>query len=336
MADPAAKRKGLFVIPQDNYDSLYALGAAEAVAEAVDLVAERQDRETVIADCPQLADVEMLFTGWGAPAIDASFLAAAPNLKIVFYGAGSIRSTATNAMWDRGVRICSAWSANAVPVVEYTLAQILLGLKLTWHFARSLRSKGKWDRSLSVPGGFGSTVGIISLGQIGRGVCEQLKRFDVNVIAYDPYAAATDAGELGVQLASLEDVFARSDVVSLHSPNLPETKGIITGAHLASMKPYATFINAARGAIVREDEMIAVLQSRPDLMAVLDVTDPEPPVNDSPLWTLANVVLTPHIAGSMGPERARMGWLMVEELRRYLAGEPLQHEVTREQFQTMA
>jgi len=221
-------------------------------------------------------------------------------------------------------------------VAAYTLGQVLLALKLTWHYARSVRRDGRWEHSLPVFGGCGSTVGIISLGRIGRRVCELLKPFDVNVIAHDPFVDAKSAEDLDAELVSLAELFARADVVSLHAPNLPETKGMVTGEHLSAMKKYATFINTARGAIVREGEMLDVLRSRPDLMAVLDVTDPEPPAPDSPLWELDNVVLTPHIAGSLGPECARMGWMMVGEMKHYLAGEPLEHEITRRQAEKLA
>ena len=96
------------------------------------------------------------------------------------------------------------------------------------------------------------------------------------------------------------------------------------------MKPYSTFINTSRGAVIRENEMIEVLRQRPDLWAVLDVTYPEPPPPDSPLYTLPNVLLTPHIAGSMGEECRRQGRYMIEELERYLAGQPLSWAVTKE------
>ncbi|MEZ4637911.1 MAG: NAD(P)-dependent oxidoreductase [Caldilineaceae bacterium] len=121
-----------------------------------------------------------------------------------------------------------------------------------------------------------------------------------------------------MELCSLEDVFRRADVVSLHAPWLDETVGLLHGHHFAAMKQDATFINTACGAIVREDEMIAVLQDRPDLWAILDVTYPEPPVPGSPLYTLPNVVLTPHIAGSLNNECRRMGRLTVEELRKFV------------------
>jgi len=336
MTAAASQPRSLFVLSQDNLQKLYGQGAAEAIAERVDLVADRQDPDGVVERCPQLAEAELLFTGWGGPKLDSAFLAAATSLKVVFYGAGSVRGVVTDAMWERGVRIVSAWAANAVPVAEYALAQILLALKLGWHYARGVCGDRRWEHSLPSPGAYGSTVGLVSLGQIGRRVCEHLQHFELNVIAHDPFVSAAEAEALGVELADLANVFRRADVVSLHAPNLPEIEGLITGELLASMKPYATFINTARGAIVREDEMIAVLQQRPDLMAVLDVTHPEPPEADSPLWTLANVVLTPHIAGSLGSECARMGWLMVAELDRCLSGQPFEHEITRDQAGTLA
>jgi phosphoglycerate dehydrogenase-like enzyme len=138
------------------------------------------------------------------------------------------------------------------------------------------------------------------------------------------------AAELGVELVDLDRLFAEADVVSLHTPWLPETEGLIAGRHFERLRPGATFINTARGAVVREPEMTAVLQRRPEVYAVLDVTWPEPPAAGSPLYTLPNVFLTPHMAGSMGPECRRMGRFMADELGRYLRGDSLLGEVTRE------
>ncbi|MCB0061353.1 MAG: hydroxyacid dehydrogenase [Caldilineaceae bacterium] len=221
-------------------------------------------------------------------------------------------------------------------MAEFTLAQILLCLKKTWQHALAIKAAGRYPTRMTVPGGYGSTVGIISLGMIGRMVCEHLQRFDLNVIAYDPFVTADAATALGATLVTLEELFQQADVVSLHTPWLDETVGMITGAHLAAMKEGATFLNTARGAIVREAEMIAVLQQRPDLLAVLDVTYPEPPAAGSPLYTLPNVILTPHIAGSMDTECRRMGQIVVEELKRYLAGEPLQWAISQAQAMVMA
>jgi phosphoglycerate dehydrogenase-like enzyme len=278
----------------------------------------------------------VILSGWGAPEMDGAFLEAAPELRLVLYGAGSIRRLATPALWERGIRITSAYAANAVPVSEYALAAILFSLKRGWHFAFSARRDRALPEQSQVPGAYGSTVGLVSLGMVGRLVRERLRTFDLRVVAHDPYVKSEEARLLDVDLVSLEDLFASSEVVSLHAPLLPETEGMILGSHLASMKRNATLINTSRGAIVRETEMVEVLKERPDLWAVLDVTHPEPPEPGSRLYDLPNVVLTPHVAGSLGSECRRMGRLVVDELRRYVAGEPLQHEITRERAALMA
>jgi phosphoglycerate dehydrogenase-like enzyme len=142
--------------------------------------------------------------------------------------------------------------------------------------------------------------------------------------------------ELAVSSMDLPTMFSECDVVSLHAPLIPATTGMITGELLARMKPGATFINTGRGALVKEEEMCEVLRQRPDLQAVLDVTYPDPPEANSPLKTLPNVFLTPHIAGSLGPECRRMGRMMMEEFQRFLAGQPLIHAVSREVAATRA
>lgn len=330
------KPKGLFVLPENFYDLIYGPDERRDIAALADIFAPRQDTAVLAQNPAALTEAEVIFSGWGAPHMDAAFLAAATKLKAVFYGAGSIKGMVSDAFWARGIVVSSAFAANAVPVAEYTLGQILFALKLGWRNVRRLQQgRPYWERP-RVPGAYGSTVGIVSLGMIGRLVCEHLKRFDLKVIAYDPFVKPADAAALGAELCPLAEVFSRSEVVSLHTPWLKETEGLITGELLASMKPDATFINTARGAVVREDEMIAVLRNRPDLQAVLDVTHPEPPAADSPLYTLPNVTMTPHIAGSMDNECRRMGRYMVQEFQRYLKGEPLRWSISRRQAAVMA
>lgn len=327
--------KGLFILPEENYQLIYSPEQVARIQELVDIYMPRQNPDMVLKNLELLWEAELVFTGWGSLEYTAEILDAAPALKMIFYGAGSIRGTVTDASWDRGVRITSSWAANAVPVVEYTLAQIFLCLKQAYQHAARYRQERRWLR-MPVAGGYGSTVGLISLGMIGRMVAERLKSSDLKVIAYDPFASPSDAEKLGVELVPLDEVFKRADVVSLHTPWLESTTGMIRGEHLAMMKKGATFINTSRGAIVREAEMADVLLHRPDLFAVLDVTWPEPAAPDSPLFTLENVFLTPHIAGSMSRECYRMGQIMVDELERYLQGKPLLYEITRERAAIMA
>ncbi|MBX3054531.1 MAG: hydroxyacid dehydrogenase [Caldilineaceae bacterium] len=330
------KPRAIYLLRPDALPNIYGPEQQAALAELVEFVAPPQNSQSVQENPSVLADVELIFSGWGMSEMNETFLAQAPNLKALFYGAGSVKKVVTDASWARGMRVTSAYGANAVTVSHYTLAQVIFSLKRGWHYTRAIRESGGWMRKSHIPGTYGSTVGLISLGQVGRRVAELLKILDVHVVAYDPFVSPTDAAALGVELVGLEDVFLRSDVVSLHAPWLPETVGMITGAHFASMKQDATFINTSRGAIVREAEMIAVLQERPDLWAILDVTYPEPPAPDSPLFVLPNVVLTPHIAGVMDDECRRMGQTMVEELRRFLAGEVMEYEITEERAKFLA
>jgi phosphoglycerate dehydrogenase-like enzyme len=269
------------------------------------------------------------------PVLSEEFLVSAPKLKAVFYSAGSIKCFATDAGWDRGIVISSAAAANSVPVAEYSMATILLSLKRFWHFSRYGRP-GDGQPEVHVPGACRTKVGLISLGAVGRATAKLLKPFDLTLLAYDPFVSPKLASELQIGLVSLEEIFLKCDVVSLHAPWLPETERMITGQLVASMKEGATLINTSRGALVAEDELAEVLARRPDLTAVLDVTYPEPAAKNSPLRSLPHVVLTPHIAGSMQRECSRMSRGMADELRRYLAGGPLCHPVTREQLALMA
>ena len=326
--------KGLFILGTDAYDKIYGPEERDAVQQLIDLYAPQQTADSIAEDPSVLAEAEVILSGWGMAKMDEAFLAAASRLKAVFYGAGTIRYFMTDAAWDRQILVTSAYAANAIPTAEFALAQILLSLKRAWYFDRAIRREGKYPIREPVAGAYGSKVGLISLGMIGSYVARLLQAFDVEVLAYT--SSEEKAASLGARRCSLDEIFTQCDVVSLHTPWIPETVGMITASHFASMKQNATFINTARGAVVREGEMIEVLRQRPDLFAILDVTYPEPPEPGSPLYTLPNVVLTPHIAGSLDNECRRMGRYAVEELRRYVNGEPQQWAISREQAAALA
>lgn len=283
-----------------------------------------------------LRGVDTIFSGWGAPRMDETFLREVPNLRAIFYAGGSVRYFITDALWARGVRVTTAQAINAIPVAEYSVSVMLLGLKRFWHYARLTRETRDFPIDRPMPGAYGSTVGLISYGTIARLVRQRLRSFDVDVMVYDPFLEETEAKREGMRKVGLEELFATADVASLHTPHLADTVGMIKGRHLAAMKPGALFLNTARGEIVDEPEMIQVLQQRPDLQAVLDVSSPEPPLKDSPLYTLPNVMLTPHIAGSVGAECQRMGHAMVDEFIRFQNGKPLRWEITADDAKYLA
>lgn len=274
---------------------------------------------------------EYIFGTWGMPLLDKTVLDGLPQLKGVFYAAGSVKVFVTDALWERGIPVFSAARSNAVPVAEFTVAQIVLGLKNMYRMrvTEEIRWKSLDEMKGQLHGSFRSRVGLISYGIIARLVRRLLRSYDHEVWLYDPFIKSAEAEAEGVRLCSLEDIFRECQVVSLHTPLLKETVNMIRGHHLASMAPNGVFINTARGAIVHQQELGEVLGQRPDLTAVLDVLHPEPPLPDDPLLALPNAWITPHIAGSMGRECARMAADIHEAFKDHRAGKASIHEVTK-------
>jgi phosphoglycerate dehydrogenase-like enzyme len=327
---------GLYLLDRSCLEDIYGPEERAAISRSLAMRESPLTAEDYDASEEVFPEVEIIFSGWGMVPMDEKFFARFPKLRAVFYGAGSVKPFVTPLTWKRGVRVVSAYAANAIPVSEFTLAQSLSALKQTWQNALYIRRHHRFPERPRPPGAFRTTVGLISLGMIGRIVAERLKPFDLRVIAYDPFLAPEQATQLGVGLCSLEQVFTASDVVSCHTPLLKETVGMLRAHHFASMKTNATFLNTSRGRVVNEPELIEVLKTRPDLFAILDVTAHEPTEPGSPLYTMDNVIITPHMAGSMGMECRRLGAYMVEELGRFLRGERLRYELSEAQIATMA
>lgn len=282
---------------------------------------------------------EYIFSTWGMPKMTEEQIAACfPNLKCVFYGAGTVQAFARPFL-SRGVKVFSAWAANAVPVVEYTLAQIILANKGFLAHNREMKAQNR-DRGIAMrsfyPGNYGERVGIIGAGMIGSQVAERLKDFRLSVLAYDPFLSDEKAAKIGVHKASLDEIFSTCRVVTNHMANNAQTQGMLTYEYFSKMLPYSTFINTGRGAQVVEADLVRILTERPDITAVLDVTFPEPPVADHAFYSLPNCFLTPHIAGSLSNETHRMAEYIIEEYHRYIGGLPCKYEVTPEMLETMA
>jgi len=333
------KPKGLFILGQEEYDLIYGEKQRSAIRSMVDIyhpfITPQQAKESPRV----LQGMQFLFTGWQGPVLDSDFLDAAKNLEAVFYAGGSLRGVVTDEFWDKDIPITCAWEANAVPVAEFTISQIIFGLKIGWQSVNKIKAEQKWpdeEFTKNIPGCYGSTVGLVSLGAIGKRVCKLLSSFDVNIIAYDPFITQAQADSLAVKLCSLKEVFSRSDVVSIHTPLLDETVGLITGEHLRLMKPYSTFINTSRGKVVRQNDLISVMKQRPDMIAVLDVLEQEPPRSGDEILTLDNIITTHHISGSKNIECTRMADFMIQELKRFLNNEPLQWQIRRDKAGLMA
>jgi phosphoglycerate dehydrogenase-like enzyme len=284
-----------------------------------------------------LARVEVLLTGWGCPRIDAAALDRLPVLRLVAHAAGTVKGHVDPVCWERGIAVTTAAAANAVPVAEFTLAQVLLANKgvtaATHAFRRDRVRPLRPDQR--VVGNYDRTVGVIGASTIGRLVLDALRGYDLDLVLADPTVTAEQATGWGATLLELDELMAVSDVVTLHAPVLPSTTRMIGATQLARMRDGATFLNTARGVLVDHDALRAELVSG-RIHAVLDVTDPEPLEPDDVLWDLPNVVLTPHVAGSQGTELHRMAALAVEEVERLATGRPPRHPVTRADLDRMA
>lgn len=285
-------------------------------------------------------DTECIFTTWGFPAFTSEEIKYYfPCLKAVFYAAGSVRYFAEPFL-DENIKVISAWLANAVPVAEYTVSQIILANKGFYNAARMYKNTVGHKRAAAYcsayPGNYNTNVGILGVGAIGSMVAEKLRHYHLNIYAYDPFLSDAQAQQLNVKKVGLKDVFENCQTISNHIANLPETEGLLNYALFSAMKKTGVLINTGRGAQVVEADLAKALKEVPTRSAVLDVTIQEPCEKNSPLYTLPNVFLTPHIAGSMGNECQHMGEHVMTDALHFADNEPLSYEVTKKMLKTMA
>ena len=274
-----------------------------------------------------LKDIEVVFSTWGMPAMtEAEIKECFPSLKAVFYGAGSVQYFARPFL-NAGVRVYSAWQANAVPVVQYAFAQILLATKGYFRVQPLTRADRSAGHKLfeNYPGNYDVKIGLLGCGAIGSRLAEMLRQIDCEVLVFDPFLSKERAEKLHVKKAEMAEIFAECDVISNHLANLP-----------ATMKPYATFINTGRGPQLDEKDLYDALTTVPTRTALLDVMTNEGHSNENPLNALENCFITPHIAGSSGLEVRRMAEYMMDAFELYEKGEKCNYEVSLAMLETMA
>ncbi len=323
-------------------DYVYSDEAKERLKNLIDIDVDTvYSQDDLEANPEKFKDVEYIFSTWSMPGGTEEkddFARFFPNAKALFYAAGSVKYFGQHYL-DKGIRLFSAYAANAIPVAEFTMAQILLANKGYFQSMRMVR-RGHYDRAVeyskSHQGNYNSKIGIIGAGMIGRKVIQLLRKFKLEFYVYDEFLPKSAVKALGAKKATLEEIFSECDVVSNHLANVPATVGIFKREHFASMKKNTVFINTGRGAQVNEPEMLEVLRERRDICALLDVTIDEPPVEGSDFYRLDNIFLTPHIAGSQANEVGRMSEYMVDEFERLLEGKTPQYEITQEKFEKMA
>jgi phosphoglycerate dehydrogenase-like enzyme len=330
------KKAALFYNYPANDGEVFGDGRRARIETLTDLYSTVVHQQNFQEHAKNLADIEVIFATWGMPALTEQQFAQMPRLKAVFYAAGNVKAFAWPLI-EHNIVLVSAWAVNAIPTAQMVLAQILLTCRGYFRCVRqydALRALAP-SKSFRRSGAAGETVGLIGMGWIGRRLAKYLQDFGFRVLASDPYLTPERAAELGVEKVSLEDLFKRSYVVSNHIPDLPGTKNVLHGALFERMRDGATFINSGRGAQVVEADLIRVMRERTDLTALLDVTDPEPPRADSELWTLPNVVISPHVGGTAGDEVTRLSDCVIEEFIAWESGRPLRYQVTRAVLENM-
>ena len=321
----------------ENLRKVYGGGGMERLAEISRLYPRLLTADEILPNREALKNIRAIFSTWGMPRLTEEQLDALPSLKAVFYAASSVKPFA-DVLLNRGIMVVSAWAANAVAVAEFASSEILLAGKGFFRNARESKNPEMRiaNRCFTGPGNYGEKVAILGAGQVGRRVLNILSRHDVKLLVVDPFLPAEQAEKWNAECVSMREAFQTALIISNHMPDLPETRGIITEEMFRSMRKDAVFINTGRGASVDEAGMIRVLTERPDLTALLDVTCPEPPVADSPLYTLPNVLLTSHLAGAVNDETRRMAEWMFREFLDWENGKTPQYRVTPAMLKTMA
>ncbi len=279
----------------------------------------------------ELADIDFAITGWGTPSFGDGVLDGNDRFKVIAHVGGSVADYVDNSVYEMGVKVCSGNYYYAESVAEGTVAYIMSALRSIPSHVQNIRS-GDWrapELLDNAEGILDREIGILSCGAISKAVMELLKPFRCSFKVFSNHPIDPDyLASVNAKQVSLEEVLKTCHIISLHASLNEKTRGWLGREHFEMMQEDAVFINTARGAIIREDEMIEVLKARPKMRAVLDVFCKEPLDADSELRTLPNVYCIPHMGGPTTDRRRYIGMAMAKELVHFVNGEKLEHEIS--------
>lgn len=284
-----------------------------------------------------LGDSIACLTGWGTPALSEEILDGAPVLRMVAHTAGSVRQLVPSSAIGKRITVCQAAAVIANSVAEMVVLQMLSALRKLHLLDRGMRH-GDWSELRARhPGRLlaGQTVGVVGASRTGRAVIEVLRGFNVEILVYDPYLCPSEADAMGVSSMGLDDLLTSSDIVTLHAPLLPQTRGLIGASELGRMHDGALLVNSARAGLVDYDALANELRAG-RILAALDVFPLEPLPADSAWRTMPNAIISPHSAGHTRDSHWQQGLAMVGEVERYLRGEALHYEIPAEQAGVLA
>ncbi len=261
--------------------------------------------------------------------------AAGPQLKVISNHAVGFDNIDVEAATARGIAVGNTPDILTDATADFTFALMMAAGRRLLEGVRYVR-EGKWKTwhpSLLLGVDFrGATLGLIGFGRIGKAMARRAAGFDMRVLYYDPQETQSDPN-IRAQRVEFDTLLAESDFISLHTPLTPETRHLIDAVALSKMKPTAVLVNTSRGPVVDLEALYVALKEHRIFAAALDVTEPEPLPPDSPLLTLDNVVITPHIASASKTTREKMAWMAAQNLIAGLKGEHLPNCVNPQVYQ---
>ncbi|RXZ48682.1 hydroxyacid dehydrogenase [Agromyces fucosus] len=326
--EPSEQVRILLSVPARELAAMFPADTRSALDELGEVVvAEPGELADTTAFRATLSGVHVAVTAWGFPTLDATRLADAPELRFVMHAASSLRSVTSDDFWAAGIPISQAGAAMAPAVAELSLAFTMSLLRRTQRTDHALRSGGDWWEAREVPRAReirGSRIGVIGASRTGRQYIDLVTALGADVTVYDPYLPAGDP--LHAIQGGLHDLLRECEVLALHAPATPETRGMLGAAELSLLRDGALVVNTARAELLDADALYAEVASG-RLDAALDVFEVEP--LDDRWRALPNVLVTPHLGGATVESRRRAGLIVVDEIRRFLAGRPLQYALTR-------
>lgn len=274
-----------------------------------------------------------------ATRLTADIIKAAKNLKVIGRAGSGLDNVDKPAATAAGIAVMNTPGGNTITTAELTFGMLLA---MSRHIPQAFLSikEGKWEKSrFQGTEVYDKTLGIIGMGNIGQVLCKRAKCFGMDVLGYDPFLSKDKALELGVSLVTLDEIYAKSDYISVHTPLVKETKGMINKDTIAKMKDGVKILNIARGGIINEKDIYDALKSGKVSSCAIDVFELEPPVNN-PLLTLDNVIATPHLGASTKEAQVNVAVAVCNQMADYLIDGTIKNavnvpSVTQEEIETI-
>lgn len=327
----------LAVVSEGLFAEFFSSEDAERLHRAAAAVGGSFQRVDRLEDAVDVGDVEVLVTSWGLGPLDAARLDRMPRLRLVAHTGATIKPFVTEELFDRGIVVTQAGAGMARSVAEVSLAFTLALLHRIPTMHHAVRDGGWYDeRTAGVQHEIlNAPIAVIGASRTGRAYLAMIRALGARPMLVDPTLDAAAAAELGAELVPLDDAMSRSLIVAVHAPTLPETHHMVGARELALMPDGAGLVNTARSWLVDEAALLSEVSSG-RIAAAIDVFDEEPLAGDSAFRSLPSVLLTPHRAAGTREGRLSLGHIVIGEIESYLAGDVLEHAISREQLSSMA